>query len=416
MARLIIFVVAVAVLVAAAVWLANDPGAVSLTWHGWRVDTSVGVLIVTVMIAVIVIFLVLRLLAFIGGRVDAFTAARRARRLQRGLTSLGDGFAAAQAGQGQAARKLAREAATLLNDNPAVLLLRKDAADAAGDTDGMRAAAEEMLSRPQTELAGLRALAFAARKSGDTVGGLNHARRALARKDAPSWALSMVLDLEIAAGHWNEALTALDGKLARETFAPGELARLKSRLLALQAQTMLGHGDAAGATSAAKKAMDADENHVGAIVMYAKVMTAQGKGRKAAGAVERAWAAQPCPALLEAYRILVPGESALDWARRIDGLAKAAPDHPESRLAVAIASLRAELWGQARNRLAGLTGEDMAPDIRVRAAQLLAEVEERERGDSDKAAAWLQMALDLRGAAAHAAAKPKSIAELLALA
>ncbi len=413
MSRLVLFLIGVALLVGGAVWLANDPGSVSLVWRGWRVDTSVGILIAAVMAAVIVIYMVMRLLAYIGGRVEAFAAARRARRTQRGLTSLGDGFAAVQAGQGQAARKFAREAAMLLNDNPAVLMLRKEAAALAGDAEEMKAAAQAMLARPETELAGLRTLALKGMKDGD-VGALSHAQRALARKDAPPWALTMVLDMEIATERWGDALTALDTRLARETFAPGELARVRSRLLALQAQTALGHGDAAGAANAAKKAMDADDSNPGAVVMFAKAMAAQGKGRKASSAVERAWAAQPSAALLEAYRVLVPGESALDWARRIDGLAKAAPDHAESRLAVAIASLEAQLWGQARNRLQGLTSEDTAPDIRARAARLLADVESRERGDTDKAAAWLQLALDIRGDTAQKIAKPKSVAELLA--
>jgi HemY protein len=416
MSRLVLFIVSVALLVAAAVWLANDPGAVSLTWHGWRIDTSVGILITAMILAVILIFLIMRLLAFIGGRIDAFTAARREKRLKRGLTSLGDGFAAVQAGQGQVARKFAREAANLLSDNPAVLMLRKEAAMLAGDTEALQAAAEEMLSRPETELAGLRTLALKCMKDGDVVGGLGHARRALARKDAPPWALKMTLDMEIATERWGDALTALDTRLARETFAPGELTRLKSRLLTLQAQALLGQGDAGDAVTAAKKAIDADDNNTSAVVMFAKAMAAQGKGRKAAGTVERAWAKQPTGMLLEAYRTLVPGESALDWARRIDGLAKAAPDHPESRLAVAIASLQAELWGQARNRLSSLTGEDTAPDIRARAAQLLADVERGERGDKEKAAAWLQLALDIRRQTAAAAAKPKTVAEVLALA
>jgi HemY protein len=303
-----------------------------------------------------------------------------------------------------------------LSNNPAVLMLRKEAALLAGDTEALQDAAQEMLARPETELAGLRTLAQKSMNDGDVVGALAHARRAMARKDAPAWALKMTLDMEITTERWNDALAALDSRLARETFAPGEHARLKSRLLTLQAQAMLSHGDTAGAVSVAKKALDADESNASAVVMFAKAMAAQGKGRKAAGVVERAWAAHPSGMLLEAYRTLVPGESSLDWARRIDGLAKAAPDHPESRLAVAIASLQAELWGQARNRLSSLTGEDSAPHIRARAAQLLADVERGERGDKEKAAAWLQLALDIQRQTAAAVAKPKSVAEVLALA
>jgi HemY protein len=91
----------------------------------------------------------------------------------------------------------------------------------------------------------------------------------------------------------------------------------------------------------------------------------------------------------------------------------AAPDHPESRLAVASAALDAELWGQMRNRFSGLTGEDAAPSIRARAAQLLADVKRPERGNGDKAAEWLDLAPEIEREPAPAMRKPKSIAEIL---
>ena len=414
MPRLILFAGIVALLAAGAVWLANDPGSVSMTWRGWQAETSVGVLVTVVLVAVVVILLIARLIAFLGGRLQAFTSARRERRFKRGLVSLGDGFAAVQAGQAMAAKKLAKDAGKLLGDNPAVLLLRKDAAVLNGDAGEMQEAAEVLLNRPETELAGLRTLADKAMRDGDVAGALTHARRALARKDAPAWALRIALDMEVATERWGEALDVLDEKLACDAFTPTEFKRLKSRLLILRAQAALAHGDAPGAATAAKKAMDVDDTNQAAVSAFAKALAAQGKGKKAAGAVERAWAVKPTADLLLAYRTLVPGESALDWARRIDGLAKAAPDHPESRLAVAAASLEAELWGQTRNRLAGLTGADAAPDIRARAAQLLADVERRERGDTDKAAEWLHLALEIQRGPMRAARKPKSVAEILA--
>ncbi len=414
MARLILYMVLVAALVTGAVWLANDPGTVSLTWRGWQIDTSVAILIAAMIFAVILILMVARLLAVVGGSVQAFTAARRERRFKRGLASLGDGFAAVQAGQGKAAKKFAREAATLLKENPAVMVLRRDAAALAGDASEMQEAAEALLARPETELAGLRALADKAMRDGDTAGALTHAKRALSRKEAPPWALLIAIDMEIAAERWSEALSALDEKLAREAFTPTQLKRLKSYLYTLAAQSSLSRGDAAHAANAAKRAIDVDDTNHTAVTVFAKAMTAQGKGRKAASAVERAWAVKPSIDLLAAYRMLMPGESKLDWARRIDGLAKAAPDHPESRLAVASASLEAELWGQTRNRLSGLTGGDAAPNIRARAAQLLANVEQRERGDADKAVEWLDLALQIQQGAAKAVRKPKSVAEILA--
>ena len=42
--RLIGGLLAVAALIAAAVWFADHPGRVAIVWQDWRVDTSVGVL------------------------------------------------------------------------------------------------------------------------------------------------------------------------------------------------------------------------------------------------------------------------------------------------------------------------------------------------------------------------------------
>lgn len=413
MRALFLFVVIVGALVAAAVWLADDPGSISLVWRGWRVDTSVGVLAAVFLATLALALMILRVVAVLSGSLRGFLARRREQRVQRGLASLGDGFAAVQAGQADVARKLAKEAAMLLDNNPAALVLRKEAAALSGDVTEMQNAATAMLSRRGTELAGLRALANKSFTEGDVVGALSHARRALARKDAPVWALRMVLDAEISTERWADAIAALDSRLGRQAFSRVEHARLMSQLLVRQSDVLLRQGNADGAAVAAKKAMGAGGHTRQSVVAFARAMAAQGRGKKAAQAVERAWAEDPHPDLLAAYKILVPGESALDWAKRIENLVQAAPDHIESRLAVADASLQAELWGQARSRLSGLTAETMPANVRARAAHLLADLERRQRGDAEAAADWLKLALEFHGVPARRAT-PRSAVELLA--
>ena len=412
MRRLFLFVLIVGALVAAAVWLANDPGSISLIWRGWRVDTTVGVLVAVFLVALAVALTILRFFASVSGSLRGFLARRREQRIHRGLASLGDGFAAVQAGQGDAARRLAKEAAALLDNNPAALMLRKDAAILNGDVNEMRDAANAMLSRRGTELAGLRALANKSLAEGDVVGALNHARRALSRKDAPAWALRMALDAEISTERWADAIVALDSRLGRQAFTRVEHARLMSQLLVRQSDVLLHRGDTGGAAVAAKKAMGAGGHSRESVVAFARAMAAQGRGKKAAQTVERAWADAPHSDLLAAYKILVPGESALDWAKRIENLVQSAPDHIESRLAVAEASLQAELWGQARSRLSGLTAETMPANVRARAAHLLADLERRQRGDAEAAADWLKLALEFHRAPGRRIV-PRSAAELL---
>ncbi|MCC6914607.1 MAG: hypothetical protein IT566_12980 [Rhodospirillaceae bacterium] len=411
MLRLVFYIAGLALLVSASVWLASEPGAVALEWHGWRIDTSASVLVAVFILATALVALLLRALAIARGIIAAVAAARQQRRVNRGLASLADGFAAVQSGQTSAARRFAKEAASLLQTNPAVLMLRKEAAELVGDVKEMKEAATALLERPQTELAGLRALAIKAAGEGDTVGALNLAKRAMARKDPPAWAIELALDVTIASGQWQEALAFADTKTARDSFSNENLRRIKTRLLLQQAQVEMKNGDPQAAASLARQALDLGGAPVAATVAYARAMAAQGKGRKAAHLVEKMWETYPHADLAAAYRVLIPGETALDYARRVDNLTRIDPDHPETRLAVARASLDAELWGQARNRLAPLTAENMEPDVRIRAARLMADVETRERGDSEKATEWLQMALDARREP-DSKRGPRSVSEL----
>lgn len=413
MIRLILYVFGIAVVVAGAVWMANEPGSVNLVWRGWRVDTSVGVLVAAIVAAVFVILLIVRVISALSGSVRAFAAAQKERRVQRGLATLGDGFAAVQAGQGAVAQRLAKEASKLLDNNPAVLVLRKEAASLGGDSREMQAVSMALLNRPQTELTALRTLANKALTDGDVVGALRHAQKALARKDAPPWALNMVLDVQIAMGRWADALAVLETKLGKTVFKPDDYQRVKLKLLVQDANGALKNGDAAAAAAAAKKAVETSGPNSEAVSVYARAMASQGKGRKAAGIVEKAWRTNPHAELLSAYRALVPGESALDWAKRVENLAKATPDHPETRLAVAEASLNAELWGQARNRLSALTGDDMTPDIRARAARLMADIEKGEREDTAAANTWLELALSMQPSKTQKPSQPTSTQDLL---
>src|SRR5262249_41141367 len=152
----------------------------------------------------------------------------------------------------------------------------------------------------------LRTLATKAAESGDMVGALTHARKALGRPDPPAWALKLAIDGEIAGEHWAEAIAALDSRLGRETFSREEHAQLMARLLVRNAEALLRGGNPEAAAVAAKRAMGAGGHTRAAVAVFAKAMAAQGKGRKAAGTVERAWAQEPHPDLAAAYKALVP--------------------------------------------------------------------------------------------------------------
>ena len=98
MGRLIGWIIGIGVLVALAVWLADRPGTVSLQWRGWRVDTSVAMLlggIAAVASATAIVYRGLVVTASIPRRYLVF---RRGARREKGYRALTRGLAAVAAG------------------------------------------------------------------------------------------------------------------------------------------------------------------------------------------------------------------------------------------------------------------------------------------------------------------------------
>ncbi len=133
MLRTLLFFVKLAIVVFVAVWLAQQPGEVSLEWLGYRVDTSVGVLLFGTFLFGIVAALLYRFwgsLWHVPGQIGEFMG--RGRR-QRGYRALTQGMVAVAAGDKEEARRWARKADTLLDDAPLTMLLSAQAAQLEGD-------------------------------------------------------------------------------------------------------------------------------------------------------------------------------------------------------------------------------------------------------------------------------------------
>jgi len=129
--RLLTFAVLAGLLVGATVWLADRPGSVTVRWEGWRVDTTVPVLLLAVLVLVAAVQTVLRLAGAVVHGPGRFLARRRARRHEAGYRALSDGMAALAAGDQRQARRLAKRADRLLADPSLTALLSAQTAGGA---------------------------------------------------------------------------------------------------------------------------------------------------------------------------------------------------------------------------------------------------------------------------------------------
>ena len=172
------FMVVLAALALAGVWLADHPGSVTVLWQGYRLDSSVALLVSVVAVIAVVAALVYRFWIVLLGLPSAFGRRRTARRRRRGFEALTRGMVAVAAGDAEDARRQGKRAEGLLEDPPLTLLLSAQAAQLAGDEQAAERFFTAMLERPETEFLGLRGLLTQGIKRHDWDEALALARRA----------------------------------------------------------------------------------------------------------------------------------------------------------------------------------------------------------------------------------------------
>ena len=136
--RGILFFIKLAVLVAVAVWLANNPGRVAFDWLGYRIDTSVALLILGLAIIIVVAVLLYRIFRALAATPAKVSDGMKGRRERRGQQALTQGLVAVQLGDAEKARLHARRASELLPPQPVLQLLRAQAAQLSGHATSLR--------------------------------------------------------------------------------------------------------------------------------------------------------------------------------------------------------------------------------------------------------------------------------------
>ena len=201
MRRTLLFLLKLAIIVAIAVWLAERPGTVTLKWLNWELHSSVGVLIVVLVIGATLVALIHRFWRLVLRSPRHYLHRRAARKRERGYQALTQGMVAVAAGDAEEAKRQARRAGALLDDPPLTLLLAAQAAQLDGDEAAARGYFSRMIEREETSFLGLRGLLMQAMRSGDEAAALELAERAYRERPETPWVIRTLLELQIGAGN-----------------------------------------------------------------------------------------------------------------------------------------------------------------------------------------------------------------------
>jgi HemY protein len=393
MLRALLFFVSLAVLLGIA-WFLLDvrPGTVSLEWWGYRIDTSIGILLLALLLISALVALLYR---FWRGLVRVPRGLGRSlerSRKRRGYRALTQGMVAVAAGEAEEARRWSRKADALLDEPPLTLLLAAQAAQLGGDDKAAERYFTAMLNRDETRFLGLRGLITQSLRDGDDKTALEHLRSAYRLRPRTPWVLTTLFDLSEKLGDLDGADKAVREAAKTKALPAPEATRKRAILLLKRAERARSGHDPALTLKLAREAHKLAPDLVRAATLSAELLAHSGRQRDAARLLERAWAAAPHPELVQAYREVRPSKDKIAWLGEVGKLVNGASRHPESLLALAEAALDANLWGEARRYL-----KDAADaKLTERVCRLMARLEDAEHKDSGKAREWLLRAADAK--------------------
>ncbi len=365
MRRVILILLASAIVIVIAWYLAGLPGQVSAEIGELTFEASAPVVLLGLLAAFAVLYVALRLLGGLIRLPGAIRRWRRDRSREQGDDAVARTLIALAAGGGADARRQAQRARLLLGDTPQTLLLAAEAGRLGGREDEAETAFRALAERKDAAaFLGFRGLLRQAIANQNWVEAASLARQAETAHPGASWLREERAQLAIRAGNWSEAL---------------ELAATDAPKAALGAAAADAEADPAKARRMARQAWHKDPTLSHAALAYARRLRAQNHEGRATGVITDTWKAAPHPDL--ATFLLEPISDKLARAKAAQKLTASNSSHAESHLLLARTALDAGLTGEARHHLeaaqaAGLNERRMW--------LLLAEVEEEERGDTEE--------------------------------
>ncbi len=334
MRRILAFLILSAAFVALAWWVAAIPGHLDLTIGGVSIETSAPVGVTLGGVALLVTYLLLRLLVILVTLPRRWRRWRAARRRLGGERAVTRALVALAANAEMPARRQAERARKLLGDTPQTLLIAAEASRLAGDDKGAAAAYEALAKDTESAFLGLRGLFRQAAARGDWQEAMRLARRAEVHAPGKTWLVAERAEAALRAGDWDAALALAGPDLPRVQLATA---------------AALANPDPDLARNLAKRAWKQDPGFAPAAVAYAKALRASGRDARAAAVLRRSWSAAPHPDIAEAALDGIAEPMAR--LRAATALIRDRVEDAESHLLMARLSHEAGLAGEARRHV-----------------------------------------------------------------
>ena len=387
--RIFIFI---SVFSAIAVWLANIPGRAVIEWLGWRIETSVPILLLLFFILFSVFFSlrhVIRRFFILLGRGFGHDP----KRIQaKGYELLAEAVLSVAKGEIDKAKKLTMRAEKMLLEAPVAQLLSAQAAEMAGNLTSAEEKFKALSQHAQTELVGYRGLINYALMKQEEDKALDMAKKMFKKYPKTDWLAHLLMNLQAKKKLWEDIQETIKRGAKKDVFSHQE----KNRLLAvaLTEQAFLEKQDQQ--MPLLKQAHDLDPTLIVASLELAKLYMLKDEIRHASHVIEKTWESKPHPALGKLYVQLWKSQGQVKLLEKIEKLQRLNPEHQESTFVLIEALLQIKMYSRVEKMLKDLLKAHSAPDRTT--ALFMARLKEEQDPKNKEAQEWLEKALSMESA------------------
>jgi HemY protein len=394
--KILAFVAAITALTFGATQLMDVDGGAVIEVAGYEISLSTLELVFGLLALVVLVWLVLKLLAFLvagfrflNGDETAISRYFDRNRERKGYEALSEGMMALASGEGHLAMTKASRAERYLDKPELTTLLTAQAAEMTGDRRKAEASYKRLLEDDKTRFVGVRGIMKQKLQDGDSETAIALAQKAFALRPKHEDTQDVLLKLQAEKSDWSGARATLNAKL-KSGALPRDVHKRRDAVLALsEARDIMAEGKSIEAREVAIEANRLSPDLIPAATMAARGYIETDNARYAARVLTKAWSVQPHPELASVFAEIVPDETPVARLKRFRALTKQKPDHAETQMLLAELHIAAEDFPQARRDIATLVTDNPT----ARSLTLMAAVERGEGADDAVVRGWLTSAL-----------------------
>lgn len=361
------FFLQTALVVIAAIWLVMQPGSVAMNLMGYKLTIQVGVFFLLLVIAVLIIFFVLRVVRGILSVPKIIVKYNEEDKRKKGYRALTRGFVALAAGDIKKASYFSKRTRSLWPDQRGLpVLLEAQTARLRGEEGLAQNRFEELMKDKDTAFLGIRGLLKSALEEGYIDRALDFARQALKLHSKQGWVLKTVYDLELRNHLWSDAL--ITGKRAIKIGAISQERSESDRVAIhiMRYEHEKDNGNSKAALKELEQAYKLNSFFVPTVTRLAYAYIERKKMRKAANIIEKVWRQTPHPELAVLWDCLAPQANEKNEDKRIkwyENLVSFKPASAEGQMTAARAAMGMGHWGEAKAYL--MMAEKIYPSARL---------------------------------------------------